>query len=313
MSKNGEILSTATTGGACYFFVGVEAAFEKIKTGLAQAAKSADVSPQNIDYICGGIAGANWPDEIEMLTKEVQTRFNLENITIVNDCVAALHGGTDNPNSIVLCAGSQFNCAIMVGGEIKHVLNNYVHPNDQGGEALGLRALQAIFDSHIGMRDKTTLTQKFMDHYGYDEIDRLLLGRDRQQLKTSPKDTVPILLEAAWQNDRVALDIIVEFSRSIAQYAVGSLKKYNLIGKDCDIVLSGGIFKSKHPLFFETISMEVHRISSHAKVVNAKYEPVVGAALLGLSKVNVSADAFKNCKQCAQALRLVREKGAPNA
>jgi len=196
----------------------------------------------------------------------------------------------------------------MTDGRIRHVFNNYVAPADQGGGALGGRALQAVFESHLGIRESTVLTKMLLEYYGYNDVDRLLLGRDRGTLKYPLKNAAAVLIEAAFRNDTVALDVIFEFSKSIARYAAGSLKKYGLTGKDCDIVLSGGVFKSEHPLFFETISAEVHRVSSQARVVNAEYEPVVGAALLGLAEAGGRPEDLEVCRQSARSLGLLRKK-----
>ena len=304
VSPNGKINAGVTTGGACYFLVGVETAFKEIQLALEKAG----VKQSDITRIYGAIAGANWPDEIEMLTKEFQTRFGVRDVSVYNDCVAALRGGTDKPDGIVLCAGTGFNGAVMTDGKIRHVFNNYVDAADQGGGALGGRALTAVFESFLGIREKTILTRMLMDYFGYDEVDKLLLGRDRDRLKHPVKTIAPIVVEAAFKNDAVAQDVIYEFSKSIARYAQGSLKKFNLAGKDCDIVLSGGVFKSEHPLFMETISAKVHRVSAQAHVVNAQYEPVVGAALFGLGEAGASKDALDICRQSADELGLRRKK-----
>ena len=306
VSEQGAILASATAGGSCYFSDGVETAFEKINTAAKLSAEKAGCSVADISRIYGGIAGANWPEEIDMLTDTFAGRYKTKNVTVCNDCVAALRGGTDKPEAIVLCAGTGFNGAVMSGGKIRHVFNNYIAAIDQGGGALGGRALQAVFESHIGIREQTALTQKLLEYYGYTQVDQLLLGRDRGRLKNPLHTAVPVLLEAARQNDAVALDVIVEFSKSIARYAAGSLKKYGLTGKDCDIVLSGGIFKSENPLFIETVSEEVHRVSAQALIVNAEFEPVIGAALLGLSKAGAPAEAHDVCKENARVLGLVR-------
>jgi len=266
VSPEGKIISGAASGGACYFCDGIETAFREIHLAVDKAG----IPKNDITRIYGGIAGANWPEEIEMLTRELRTRFGVQDVSVCNDCVIALAGGTDKPNAIVLCAGTAFNGAVMTDGRIRHVFNNYVDPADQGGGALGGRAFQAVFESHLGIRETTVLSQMLMEYYGYDDVDQLLLGRDRAKLKYPLKNAVAILVEAAFRNDAVALDVIFEFSKSIARYATGSLKKYGLAGKDCDIVLSGGVFKSDHPLFFETISAEVYRVSCQARGVNAE-------------------------------------------
>jgi len=304
VSPNGKIAASAETGGACYFISGVDAAFNEIQNALEKSG----VKQKDITRIFGGIAGANWSDEIEMLTKEFQTRFGVRDVSVCNDCVPALRGGTDKQNGIVLCAGTGFNGAVMTDGIIRHVFNNYVDAADQGGGALGGRALTAVFESFLGIRDKTILTQTLMDYFGYNEIDQLILGRDRGRLRHPVKTIAPIVADAAFKNDSVALDVIREFSESIARYAQGSLKKFDLTGKDCDIVLSGGVFKSEHSLFMETISAQVHSVSSQAHVVNAKFEPVVGAALFGLNEAGASQEVLETCRQSASESGFLRIK-----
>jgi len=312
VKETGDILGAATAGGACYFFVGVDTAFEKIDDAIVRAKQLSGLSDIEITSVFAGLAGANWPNEIEMLESKAKKHFGVKEITVCNDCVPALRAGSDKSNCIVLCAGSQFNCCVMIDGEVKQVLNNYIHQNDQGGEALGYRALQAVFDSHIGRRKPTVLTHKLLKYYGYSEVDELLLGRDRKTLNNSPKDTAPLVMDLASGNDRVALDVVYEFFSSIAQYAVAALSNFDLIDKDCEIVLSGGVFKSRHPLIRETISQAVHRISTQAKIVDAFYEPVVGAALLGLSKAGQSLEALDKCKESAEKHGLVRYGATPN-
>ena len=303
VAAGGRIAAEATTGGACYFSVGVEKAFAEI----GAAFQKTGVSPKDITRIYGGIAGANWPDEIEMLTREFRTRYGVQDVSVSNDCVAALRGGTDKKDAIILCAGTGFNGAVMTDGRVRHVFNNYVEAGDQGGGALGGRALQAVFESYLGIREKTVLTPMLMEYFGYDEVDALLLGRDRNRLKFPVKTIAPIIDEAAFKNDTVALDVIVEFSKSVARYALGSLRKYDLKGKDCDVVLSGGVFKSRHPLYTETIAAELRRVSNRARVVNAEYEPVVGAALFGLEEAGAPPEALEACKRSARESGLVRK------
>lgn len=306
VAADGRILATAAAGGACYFNAGVEKAFGEIGAAVEEVTAKAGVDAGGIRRIFAGIAGANWPGEIEMLTAEMKARYGHIPVTVCNDCVVALRGGSDKPDSIILCAGSGFNGAVMVDGRVKTVFNNYIAGDDQGGGALGGRALEAVFESYMGIREETVLTGRILAYYGYGEMDQLLLGRDRSTLKYPLRTVVPLLLEAAEENDRVALDVIREFSRSVARYAAGSLRKFGLVGKDCDVVLSGGVFKSANPLFAETIAAAVHLVSRQACVVNAKYEPVVGAALLGLGEEGASPEVLATCRRNAREQKLTR-------
>jgi N-acetylglucosamine kinase-like BadF-type ATPase len=306
INKDGQILAHGKAGGACYFTSSVPKAFAEIEAAASSALGDAGSAYKDIKRIYAGLAGANWPDEIDMLTREMKSRFKVDAVTVCNDCVIALRGGSNKENSIVVCAGSALNAAIMINGEVRQVMNNYIDSTDQGGIALANRTLQAVFESQTGIRKPTILTDRLLDYFGYDKIDDLLIGRDHKKLKSPLYNVVEILLRTADENDGVALDVIYEFSESVSRYITSSIRKYDLIGKDCDIVLSGGVFKSYNPLFCETISVAVHRVSRQANIVNAKYEPIIGAALLGLEAENASETAVRTCENDAQKLGLVR-------
>jgi hypothetical protein len=77
---------------------------------------------------------------------------------------------------------------------------------------------------------------------------------------------------------------------------------------DVEIVLSGGVFKAKSPLLREILARDVNREVPHAKFIEARYEPVVGAALLALEKegINLDAKIKSNVERSARVLNLIR-------
>jgi len=305
--NNGTIMGAGLAEGACHFTAGVEKALEVISLATDNALRQADLRLSNIERISAGLSGANWPDEIEMLQSRLRSLFSISEVEVCNDCIVALRGGTDKPNGIVLCAGSGFNSAVMIDGKIRTVLNNYIEMSDQGGDALGARVLNTIFRSRIGIQAETGLTAEVMEYFGYNDIDHLLLAFQRNQLEKPLKNIAFILFKQADMNDRVALIIVYEFAKSISRYATASIEKYRMAGMDCDVVLSGGIFMAKNPLLVETISTQVHRVSSRAHVVNARFDPVVGALLMGLDRMYGNNEAVKdNCKKSAKKLGLLR-------
>lgn len=306
---DGAILGIGRAGGACYFSVGMEAALREIQQAAQQALKVAGAGMSDVTRLSGGIAGANWPEEVEMLTRTLSEQFGVADVVVYNDCVPALYGGTSVPNAIVLCAGSGFNGAVKVNGEIRLVLNNYVDTRDQGSLGLCQRALEAVFESHVGIRPETLLTHELLVFFDLPDVDRLLLARDRRTLSKPTHLAAPSVLRAARANDPVALDVILAFSRSIARYACGALRRFDLIGKQCDVVLSGGLFKADNPLFREIIAAEVHRTSQQARVLEARFEPVLGAALMGLDACKAGADARKVCRDQARQCGLIRKRG----
>jgi Predicted N-acetylglucosamine kinase len=273
----------------------------------SEALAKAGLTIDDITRVAGGLAGANWPDEIEMLQNEMKRLFNVEHASVWNDCVVALRAGTDADNAIVICSGSGMNSAVFIDGRLHTVYNNYIELMDQGGEALGGRVFKSVFQSYMQIIEPTSLTERVMEYFGYTDMDSMLLAYQRNQLIKPLKDLSILLFEEADRNDPAALEIIYSYSKSISKYVTSAIKKYNIDTGVCIVVLSGGVFKAKNPLLHEAVCTHIHRVYSNLKIEQAKYEPVVGAALMELDKLGPKNDeAHELCKKEAERLNLVR-------
>ena len=307
LSRNGEILASATGPGASAWYDGAEHACAMALQAGQTALESAGLHLSDLEGVLGGMTGANWPDEFETLRKEASRVFGLDNVTIVNDAVIALRAGTDSPDAIVLCNGSGMNVALSVGGRLEMVYNNYVEQADQGSEGLGARAFRAAFEAHMGSGPETTLTARLMDHFDIHEIDALMLAFYKNYLPRPLKEVAQIVFEEADSGDAQALECIYGYGKSIARYVTGAVAKYNLDPKTFTTVLTGGVFKNPNPLLYETVCSQIHRKYSAIRIEQAYYEPVVGAALLSLDQYGDRGDAaHHNLQEQAKAQGIVR-------
>jgi N-acetylglucosamine kinase-like BadF-type ATPase len=307
--NNGNIFGLGTAFGACHFSAGLEAAMQAVSLAAEEALSNAGLKYSDVSSISAGLAGANWPDEFEMLESALKKLSGVEDVTVYNDVVIALRGGTDNPNAVVLCGGSGLNCAVTTDTGAVRVYNNYVDDMDQGGGSLGARALLAVFQSEIGILPPTVLRERTLVYFGLAKVDDMLLGYQRKQLTKPLKDVAFLLFEAADENDEVALGVIHEFGVSLSRYVIAGAKMYGLINKPFDVVLSGGIFKATNTLLPDTICSVVHSATSTAKIVHAEYEPIVGAMIMGVEKTLGSSmtDAVRaHCRICAEGAGLMR-------
>ena len=171
--------------------------------------------------------------------------------------------------------------------------------------------MRAIFLSEIGVLPPTILTETALRFFELDRVDKLLLAYQRQQLPKPVQDLSPLLFKAAEKSDQVALEIISQFGISISRYPIAAIQKYNAQNAEMDIVLSGGLFKAKGTSLIETIEAEIHRIAPNAKIIEAAYEPVVGALLLVLDskyRGEIPLAVMQNCHASAEKLNLLRIK-----
>ena len=300
--RNGAILGKGQSYGACHFFDGLPMAMGAVEAAAHLALVQAEIGLTELDCVSGGLAGANFPEEFRALEAGLRGLFQVEKVKVYNDCLPAMRAGTDNPWCGVICAGTGLNAALSGPEGLLTVYNNYIDDLDQGAGALGRRTLEAIFLSEIGYYPPTMLTQKVLEIFKLDCVDRLLLAYQGRQLTTPLKEICPTLFETAKLDDQVALGVIAGFGRSVSRYIVAGIQKYRLQEKEMDLVLAGGVFKARSNLLFETIETEIRRAAQKAQVFYAAFEPVVGAILFALDELYgrpLPEAVMANCRESA--------------
>jgi len=306
---DGHILGKGMGTGACHFFDGMPGAMAAVNDAAQAAFTQAGLSPKSLHAISAGMAGANLPEEIVALENGLRSLFPVDSIRVYNDCLIAMRGGTPASRCAVLCAGTGLNAAARFHHEPPFVFNNYIEDIDQGAKGLGSRALQAVFFSEIGALPPTVLTEMALRLFELEKVDELLLAWQRKQLRKPIQELSPLMFEAAKKSDAVALGIISQFGASISRYPIAAIQKHKAQNLKMDIVLSGGLFKNKGTSLVETISAEIHRVAPNARIIEAAYEPVVGAMLMALDskyRRQIPAAVMQNCHASAERLNLLR-------
>jgi N-acetylglucosamine kinase-like BadF-type ATPase len=90
--------------------------------------------------------------------------------------------------------------------------------------------------------------------------------------------------------DDAAADILVRTGTEVGVTANALIRRLGLQATDVEVVLGGSVFKGKGPLLIDTVQQIVHREAPHAKLVQLRHQPVVGAALLGLEYSGIAVD-----------------------
>lgn len=306
-SEHGEILGLGMAGGASHYKEGLKKASDMIQEAAKAALCEADLTMDQVSEVCGGIAGANWPDEVEMLEQELKRIFLVERAVVWNDCVIALRAGTDSDNAIVLCTGSGMNSAVFAEGKLQLLYNNYIDLQDQGSEGLGARAFREAFQSHMCSKTPTTLGRRLMEHFEIEDMDLLMLSFYRNQLPKPLKDVAQIVFEEAAHNEPAALEVIYAFGKSISQYVIGAVRRFHVPPEEFRVILTGGVFKNENPLLCETVCSQIHRVYANIKIEQSFYEPIIGAVLLSLDEKGDKTDAAHlRCKESAREKGLIR-------
>ncbi len=284
----GNIHGFGRSKGANPYIDGLDYAVNMVYKTTLKAIKTAKIDINQIKRIVAGMNGADWPHEYSLLREAIQKKIKNKQVTVYNDSIIAMRGGLDKPYGAILCAGSGLNCAVRNERGEEFIFGYYIDDNDQGGTALGRRVVRAVLDAETQVVPPTALKKDILNFFSVDTTDKLLKKRINNKIAIADyRNLVPLIIKVAQEGDILALNILEKFGMDIAKYVVAGLRKMDMQQKSIDVVLSGGIFKIKVPILKDAVSTTIHRSAPNVRLINAIYEPVVGAGLLALEKENV--------------------------
>ncbi len=303
----GNILGIGTSAGACHAFEGLDISMSAVGEAAEKALCEAEVRARQLEILFAGMTGADWPEEYELLRNGLLKLSLCPNLRVVNDAIIAMRAGTLRNYGVIMIAGTMGNCAIRSPSGEEFIYQYYCEPDLQGGIALGTNALIKIFRSYTGREVETKLTRLVLDHYHLTSVDELCKRYYTGELK-SVSELAPLVFDAAAGGDNLASGILKSFGIGYAGMAIAGLRKMDMLDIDVEVVLSGSVFKGHGPLLIDTIKSEILTVTQKAKLVNARFEPIVGAVMLGLEElgIEVTDGLFANIEQSARKYNLER-------
>jgi len=310
-STDGDLLALGKAPGACHPFTGMERAMSAVRDASQEAMRQAGLS--KVDFIFGGMTGADWDDEFPLLEYHIRQLGICEKVRVENDAIIALRGGTERKYGVILIAGSGGNCAVLAPDGRKFIYGYFWSGALQGGGALSRNVLESVYRTYTGQGPETSLTGRVLQHFGLTNVVELMRADVENRLPVAKLlDLAMILFEEDLCGDETAGRIIDSFAKGYAEAAVVWLDRLGMTDLELDVLLSGSIFKARTPRLVETVAAGIHIAVPQARLVNAHYEPVVGAVLLGLEEmgIEVTPEIQANIEASAGRLGLIRPKGA---
>lgn len=312
-NSQGEILSVSIEQGACHSVDGMSEAIKMIQIVASQAINNANIHASEIGILFGGLTGADWPDEYVFLRNNLLELGISKNVCVVNDAIIAMRAGTQSEFGAIVIAGTAGNCAIRSPDGEEFLYHYYMEDSLQGGIALGRRILTAIYRAKTGREEPTVLTKHVLDFFGFRCTDELLRADVNKEFGNNRiKDLAPIVFNTAGAGDTVSSKIIRSFGEGLAELVTSGLKRMNMTHLELEVVLSGSVFKGPGKLLEEVMAVEIHTVAPKASLVNARYEPVVGAMLLGMEALglNTQNEVLRNIEVGCKEMGLVRQQNS---
>ncbi len=284
--EEGRVLGFGRAGAGNYEAHGVAAADTEIRRAIDAALGDAGIQLSEVNGVGMGIAGADIPDDYEMLEREIfSPLFRDTRRVFRNDSMAGLRGGTRDPFGIVIACGTGCVCAGVnrSGDETRVGGINEDFGDAVSGSSIGQEGLRAVWRHRDNIIGDTLLVGKFLERAGCKDEDELFYKMYKGEISYANLEPMaPLVFDAAAEGDAVAADILEWGGRYLAQMVNAVARRIGMTGDTFDVVMAGSVFKGSSPVLIDTMRTGIHRVCPRARMVMPVFEPVVGALLLGM-------------------------------
>jgi len=287
---DGTIVGSGRGGcGDIYGAGSPEAAMANIDVALAGALRGPFVAG-GLQATCCSMAGADWPEDFELIRCEMEARGLSRNLSIHNDAIGALRAGTSDGFGVsVACGTGTATGARSHDGRLWH--NSYWQV-PQGAHELGERTLEAVFRSELGLDPPTRLTQRVLDYFQLPSVEQVL-HRMTARVRPPNPDLAPLaraLLDEANGGDPAALRLVQQHGAALGDYALAAARRVGLEDTPFTLVLAGGVLRHPSPVLKTALVERVRATARGVRPVMSRFEPVVGAVLLALEATGAAPD-----------------------
>jgi N-acetylglucosamine kinase-like BadF-type ATPase len=270
----------------------------------------AGIRPEQVAQIHSSMTGADWAYQYPLCQGYLRSLGWTEAVTISNDCIGAMRGGTEQPYGAIYVAGSGANCAVRSPKGEEFIYGYFLDDSRQGAVALGRAALLAVLNTLPEITPPTSLTGRVLAHFQQPDLEALCRAESERRLEDINHLAPYVFEEAYYHHDPVAAGILQTFALGCAEAVTCGLARFDMLRLEVEVVVSGSVFKGLGSLLIESFSSGIHRRAPLAKVVSARYEPVVGAALLALETcgVAVAGEVKANVERTARTMGQLRQE-----
>ena len=282
---DGRVLGSGRSGCGDMYGSSRAEALAELDRAIGEAYRQAGALAD--DVVAGGfsLAGADWPEDFSFLGTEMADRLGTSaGVVIVNDAIGALRAGTPDGQGVAVVCGTGSAIGARSGDTTWHAS---FWGEDRGALSIGQSARRAMLRAELGLDPEPGFGEPALAAFGADSVSDLLhqttrLGAPRTMLAA----LAPHVLDAAEVGDPVALRIILDAGRTLAEYVGVATRKVGYEHGTYPLVLAGGMFR--HP--GRVLRSEILAASPGARPVDTGFEPVVGALLLAFDHIHDRPD-----------------------
>lgn len=287
VAEDGRLLAAARGETSSHQAVGLSVGMERLAALVAQAISGAALETRP-DLGLYSLAGADTRPDVRLLSTALEERGFAADQMVLNDAFGALRAGTDRAWGVVVICGQGVNAAGIApdGRTVRLDALGEISGDWGGGTDVGWAGLAAAVRARDGRGPRTRLEHDVPAHWGLKTpasvTEAFYTGRIRYR---QIGQLSPVVFSAAEAGDAEARRIVDRLAAEIVTMAGAMIRRLHLTRRDPDVVLAGGVFRTRDAAFYERIAAGIAAIAPAARVVGLVAPPVAGAAMLGLDRL----------------------------
>ncbi len=290
--EQGHVLGFGAAGGGNPDSVGYGGLAAAICAAYRRAIDHLTIETSEIAGIGLGVAGYDWPEDLdEILRSLAPLQFNA-NTSVVNDTVLGLLAGTREGWGVAVVSGT--GCNAWGRSKDRKRIGRVTGAGTLMGEGAGAsellaKTLQAIAHAWTLRGPKTLLSKLFVERVGATDVEDFLAGvvRHRYHLDGS---MALLVFEAARKGDLVALDLLHWAGTELGELANAVIRQIEIQNQEFEVILVGSMYNGS-PILQEEMEKKIKPLAPGAQLKRLHVLPVMGAVILAMESVGLAVTA----------------------
>lgn len=288
--ERGEVLGFASSGRSNWEDTGLEAAGAALAEAIGGALAAAQVPPGALAASAFGLAGLDWDPDRPMLGALLDPLGLAGPRRLENDSFIALRAGASRPFGVVVIAGTGHVAAGRdpAGRTVRTLGLGPMYGDFGSATDVAEEAVRAVADAYTGRGPATSLSRLLPPLAGCASAEQLLQRLSRGLVPLP--EAAPLVLQEAEAGDPACRQIVLHAGASLGESAAVVARRLGLGGQRFEMVMAGGLFRSRNRLLEGVLVDTMARQAPQAVPVHLTCRPVVGAALDALDLAGLPTD-----------------------
>jgi N-acetylglucosamine kinase-like BadF-type ATPase len=284
MTARGEVVCEGAAGPSNPLRVGVETAVANIVKAVTDACDACGLFRGDIDSATLGLAGVRRADLRQRVRESFVKRLAVPRTNVITDAEIALYATTQGEPGLVVIAGTGSVClgrnaagrTAMAGGW------GPLAGDEGGGVGIAQRALHAVAKASDGRGATTLLSERAAQYFRASGPENLIVAIYSPQVdNTRIAGFARLVVEAALENDAVAVEIIEDAGRELGVAACAVIEKLKLRNARVPVGCVGSVFLAGE-LLTRPMLCVLRECAPKAFLADPKMPPSHAAAHLAL-------------------------------